>query len=56
MTNYHNKYKALIEFNNIIQGDEENIKLINKICNYLLDLYLDITIIENNNNNQNDDE
>ena len=56
MTNNNNKYKAPIEFNIIIQDDEENTKLINKICNCLLVLYLDITIFENNNNNQNEDE
>ena len=39
---YNRKYKTKINFTNIIQGDnEDNIK-ISKICDYLLDIFLDI--------------
>ena len=44
--NYKNAYKTKIEFNNILQGNEDTNNTILKACDYLLDILYD--------NNQND--
>ena len=44
ISNYNNKYKEKLDFKLILQSDLENLEIINKIAGYLLDLYFDITL------------
>ena len=38
---YNSKYKTNIQLSNILQSDEEIIKIIDKICNFILDFLFD---------------
>lgn len=59
---YNKKYKQKIDFFKIIQSEEEESQIINKICNYLLNLFYNIDVDEKdesedlNNVNENDHE
>ena len=50
---YNAKYKEKLNIHIIIQGDNEEINLINKLSNYLLDLLLGIESKETNNEQKN---
>ena len=54
--NYNDKYHTKINTNLIIQSDENNMKIINKICIYLLDIFFDIYYEEDNNQELDNDD
>lgn len=57
MSDYNKKYKDKLNFFKIIQSGEEEYRIINKICNYLLNLFYDIEEdeLEDVNNEENKD-
>ena len=42
ISNYNNKYKQKLDFNLILQSSEEDMNLVYKTADYLLDFYFDI--------------
>ena len=52
MSNFNSKYKTKINFNIILQSDKEELKIIEKVSNYLLKIFLDYYSEENKNTNE----
>ena len=54
LNNYNKKYSSKIDIHTIIQSDKDELKIINKISNYLVDMFfnleLDEDLIDNNDN------
>ena len=46
---YNNKYKTKININIILQSDENEKNIINKICNYILEFYFDFDFGDDSN-------
>ena len=53
ISHYNDKYKEKLNIHRIIQGDNEDINLINKVSNYLLDLLFGIESEDSNNEQKN---
>ena len=54
--NYNEKYKDKLNIHNIIQGEPEENKIINKVCDYLLNLFYGLEsdeLISENNSDKN---
>ena len=51
LNNYNKKYSSKINIHNIIQSEKDELKIINKISNYLVELFFNLDIEENYINN-----
>jgi len=49
LINYNNKYKSKINIHLIIQGEKDELKIINKISNYLVEMFFNIEVEEKDN-------
>lgn len=54
--NINQKYKDGLNLNNILQGDEENNDIINKVADYLLEFYFDLDLEKNDKDSSIDED
>ena len=52
LNNYNKKYSSKINIHNIIQSEKDELKIINKISNYLVEMFFNLDIEENYINNR----
>lgn len=49
ISNFNSKYKTKLDFNIILQSEEEDLLIIEKVSNYLLEIFLDYYAEEDKN-------
>ena len=54
MNFFNTKYSTDLKIHTIIQGEPEELELIHKVCDCLLDMFFNLDIDDNNNNKNKD--